>query len=73
MCKTPNGASNRCSAFSSIASNTGARSSDEELMTSKTSAVAVCFVPFGGKSLQLGGPSLQFRVKLSDRSRRPGQ
>ena len=31
-----------CTPFASIASNTGARSPGEELMTCKTSAVAVC-------------------------------
>ena len=39
--KTPAGLAERC-AFSSIASNTGARSPGEELMTRNTSAVAVC-------------------------------
>jgi len=38
----PNEASHRPNAFSSIASNTGARSPGEELMTCSTSAVAVC-------------------------------
>src|SRR6516225_888982 len=38
----PNAASHSRSAFSSIASNTGARSPGEELMTCNTSAVAVC-------------------------------
>ena len=40
--KLPKAASHRRIAFSSIASNTGARSPGEELMTRKTSAVAVC-------------------------------
>ena len=38
----PNAASHRRIAFSSIASNTGARSPGEALMTCNTSAVAVC-------------------------------
>ena len=38
----PNAASHSRIAFSSIASNTGARSPGEELMTCNTSAVAVC-------------------------------
>ena len=38
----PNAAAHSCIAFSSIASNTGARSPGDELMTPKTSAVAVC-------------------------------
>ena len=38
----PKAASHRRIAFSSIASNTGARSPGEELMTCSTSAVAVC-------------------------------
>ena len=38
----PKRRSHRRIAFSSIASNTGARSPGEELMTCKTSAVAVC-------------------------------
>ena len=41
-CKVPNAASQRRIAFSNIASNTGARSPGEELMTCNTSAVAVC-------------------------------
>ena len=36
------GIAQRLCAFSSIASNTGARSPGEELMTCNTSAVAVC-------------------------------
>ena len=40
--RMPKAASHSRIAFSSIASNTGARSPGEELMTSKTSAVAVC-------------------------------
>ena len=39
---TPNAASHSRIALSSIASNTGARSPGEELMTCNTSAVAVC-------------------------------
>jgi len=42
MSKTPNAASQSRIAFSSIASNTGARSPGDELMTCNTSAVAVC-------------------------------
>ena len=38
----PNAAPHSRIAFSSIASNTGARSPGEELMTCSTSAVAVC-------------------------------
>ena len=38
----PKAASHSRIAFSSIASNTGARSPGEELMTCNTSAVAVC-------------------------------
>ena len=40
--RLPDAASHSRTAFSSIASNTGARSPGEELMTCKTSAVAVC-------------------------------
>jgi hypothetical protein len=40
--QTPKAASHSRSAFSSIASNTSARSPGEELMTRNTSAVAVC-------------------------------
>src|SRR6516225_3747641 len=39
---SPNAASQRCIAFSSRISKTGARSPGEELMTCNTSAVAVC-------------------------------
>ena len=42
VCRCPNAAPHSRVAFSSIASNTGARSPGEELMTCKTSAVAVC-------------------------------
>ena len=48
----PNAAEQSCIALSSIASNTGARLSGEQLMTCSTSAVAVCwvqgFVALGG-------------------------
>jgi hypothetical protein len=40
--RIPNEAPQRRVAFSSIASNTGARSPGDELMTWRTSAVAVC-------------------------------
>jgi len=40
--KLPKAESHRRIAFSSIASNTGARSPGEELMTCNTSAVAIC-------------------------------
>ena len=42
ICKLPWTTPQRLCAFSSIASNTGARSPGEELMTCNTSAVAVC-------------------------------
>ena len=42
MCNIAEAASHSRIAFSSIASNTGARSPGEELMTCNTSAVAVC-------------------------------
>ena len=46
----PNAASQRCIAFSSIASNTGPRSPGDELMTCKTSAVAVCWSSASSRS-----------------------
>src|SRR4051812_39978353 len=46
----PNAASHRLIAFSRIASNTGARSPGEELMTCNTSAVAVCCAKASSRS-----------------------
>jgi len=42
MASWPRAASHNRVAFSSIASNTGARSPDEVLMTCNTSVIAVC-------------------------------
>ena len=64
VAEIPSAASQSRIAFSSIASNTGARSPGEELMTCNTSAVAVCCASASSRSALLSA-SCRWRSAMS--------